>query len=74
LLLPYDYYRFGCYYDLLYIMYLSDDNTRNDVSACNIIGAFVNQVNANERRGTLTADLADHLRTQGEDIRSKLYC
>jgi hypothetical protein len=35
------------------------------------ICGFINQVNANERRGddTVTADQADELRTQAEDIR-----
>jgi hypothetical protein len=52
---------------------LSDDNPNNDESAvCGKLGAFINQVNANERRGTLTADQADNLRTQAEDIRNKL--
>ena len=54
---------------------LSDNNTRNDVSACNIIGtAFMNQVNANERQDTLTEDQAVDLRTQAEDFRDMLGC
>ena len=53
---------------------LSDDNPRNDASACNIVGAFMNQVNANERQDTLTEDQAADLRTQAEDIRSMLGC
>jgi hypothetical protein len=54
---------------------LSDDNTRNDASACNMIGtAFMNQVNANERQDTLTEDQATDLRTQAEDIRDTLGC
>jgi hypothetical protein len=52
---------------------LNDDNPNNDGSACGKLGAFINQVNANERRGgTLTADQADDLRTQAEDIRDAL--
>ena len=33
-----------------------------------------NQVNANETRDTLTADQADDIRTQAEDIRDQLSC
>jgi hypothetical protein len=52
---------------------LSDDNPNNDNSACGKLGAFINQVNAAERRDdTLTADQADELRTQAEDIRDVL--
>lgn len=51
---------------------LNDNNPNNDESACGSLGVFINQVNANERRGTLTADQADDLRTQAEDIRNKL--
>jgi hypothetical protein len=49
---------------------LSDNNpNNNDESAvCGKLGAFMNQVNAAERRGTLTPDQADDLRTQAEDI------
>jgi hypothetical protein len=52
----------------------SDDNPNNDVSAvCGKLGAFINQVNATERRGdTLTADQVDDLRIQAEDITIKL--
>jgi len=53
---------------------LSDDNPRNDASTCNIVGAFMNQVNANERRGTLTEDQSGDLTTQAEDIRNMLGC
>jgi hypothetical protein len=52
---------------------LSDDNPNNDkAAACGKLGAFMNQVNASERRDTLTADQADDLRTQAEDIRNEL--
>jgi hypothetical protein len=53
---------------------LNDDNPNNDVSVCGKLGAFINQVNANERRGTLTADDANVLRTQAEDVRDALDC
>ena len=53
---------------------LNDDNPNNDKAACGKLGAFINQVDANERRGTLTADQADHLRTQAQDIRNALGC
>ena len=56
-------------------MLLSDDNTRNDASACNMIGTpFMNQINANERQDTLTEDQATDLRTQAEDIGDMLGC
>jgi hypothetical protein len=51
---------------------LNDNNPNNDESACGKLGAFINQVNAAERRDTLTADQADVLRTQAEDIRDEL--
>jgi hypothetical protein len=52
---------------------LTDNNPNNDNSAaCGKLGAFINQVNANERRDTLTADEADELRTQAEDIQNVL--
>jgi Tol biopolymer transport system component/PKD repeat protein len=53
---------------------LNDDNPNNDNSACGRFGAFINQVNAAERRGSLTADQADGLRSQTEDIRDMLDC
>jgi hypothetical protein len=53
---------------------LNDDNPNNDQSACDELGAFINQVNAAERRDTLTAEQADVLRTQAEDIRNNLNC
>jgi hypothetical protein len=37
-------------------------------------GAFMNQVNANERQDTLTEDQAGDLRTQAQDIRNELDC
>ena len=52
---------------------LADNNSNNDESAaCGKLGAFINQVNANERRDTLTSDQADDLRTQSEEIRDVL--
>jgi hypothetical protein len=40
-----------------------------------MLGAFMNQINANERRGdSLTEDQAGDLRTQAEDIRDMLDC
>jgi hypothetical protein len=52
---------------------LSDDNPNNNESASGRLGAFMNQVDtAAERRDTLTRDQADNLRTQAEDIRTKL--
>jgi hypothetical protein len=55
---------------------LGDINPNNDGSAaCGKLGAFINQVNVNERRGgTLTADQANVLRRQAEDIRDALDC
>jgi Tol biopolymer transport system component len=53
---------------------LSDDNPNNDESACGTLDALINQVNANERSDTLTADEADELRTQAEDIMNQLDC
>jgi hypothetical protein len=53
---------------------LSDDNSRNDASACNIFGAFMERVDADERRGMLRADQAADLRTQAEVIMNQLDC
>jgi hypothetical protein len=48
-------------------------DTNNDKAAvCGKLGAFVNQVDSAERRDRLTADQADNLRTQAEDIRDAL--
>jgi HYR domain len=52
---------------------LNDNNPNNDESAvCGTLDALINHVNADERRDTLTADQADELRTQAEDIRNEL--
>jgi hypothetical protein len=51
---------------------LNDNSPNNDKAVGGKLGAFINQVNANERRDTLTADQADDLRTQAEDIIIKL--
>ena len=53
---------------------LSDNNPDNDRSICGKFSAFINQVNAAERRGSLTVVQADDLRTQAEDIRNMLDC
>jgi hypothetical protein len=55
---------------------LNDNNPNNDESAaCGTLDAFINQqVNAYERRDTLTADQANVLRIQAEDIRNILGC
>jgi Tol biopolymer transport system component/PKD repeat protein len=54
---------------------VTDNNARNDASACNLLGAaFINQVNVNDRLGTLTEDQAGDLRTQAQDIRDMLGC
>jgi hypothetical protein len=53
---------------------LNDNNPDNDESVCRTLDAFINQVNANERSDTLTADDADELSTQGEEIRNALDC
>jgi hypothetical protein len=39
-----------------------------------MLGAFMNQVNANERQDNLTEDQAADLRMQAEDIRNELDC
>jgi hypothetical protein len=53
---------------------LTDDNTNNDKAVCGRLDAFINQVIAAERRGTLTLDQANDLRTQAEDIMNQLNC
>ena len=53
---------------------LNDNNPNKDKAACGKLSAFINQINANERRGTLTADQADDLRTKAQDIRNALGC
>ena len=53
---------------------LTDDNPNNDKSACGKLDASIRQTDAAERRGTLTEQEADDLRTQAEDIRSDLGC
>jgi hypothetical protein len=53
---------------------LNDNNPNKDKAACGKLSAFINQINANERRGTLAADQADDLRTKAQDIRNALGC
>ena len=53
---------------------LNDDNPENDISACGRLDAFIREVNTAERRGTLTEDQANDLRTQATDIRTELGC
>lgn len=53
---------------------LGDDSPDNDRSACDRLGDFMNQINANERQDTLTEDQAADLRTQAQDIRNELDC
>ena len=53
---------------------LNDNNPDNDELVCGTLGALIDQLNANERTDTLTADEADDLSTQGEDIRNALDC
>jgi hypothetical protein len=53
---------------------LDDNNPNNDESAYDELGALINQVNANERRDTMTAEQADNLRTQAEGIMNQLDC
>jgi hypothetical protein len=53
---------------------LNDNNPDNDESVCRTLDALIDQVNANETSDTLTADEADDLRTQAEDIRDALGC
>jgi hypothetical protein len=53
---------------------LNDNNPNNNESACDELDAFINQLNADERRRTLTADQVDDLRSQAEDIRNMLDC
>jgi hypothetical protein len=56
------------------LVLINDDNTRNDASACNMLGAFMERIDANERGCRLTAGQVDSLRTQAEDIRDVLGC
>ena len=51
---------------------LNDNNPNNDESVCGTLDALIDQLNLNERRDTLTADQADNLRTQAEDIGNEL--
>jgi hypothetical protein len=53
---------------------LTDDNPSNDESACGRFDSFINQVNAAESHDDdmLTAEQADDLRTQAEEIRDVL--
>ena len=53
---------------------LNDNNPDNDESVCRTLDGFINHVNANERSDTLTADEADELNTQSEEIRNALDC
>jgi hypothetical protein len=52
---------------------LNDNNPKNDGSAvCDELGAFINDEIAAQTGSALTADQANGLRTQAEDIRNML--
>ena len=53
---------------------LDDNNPNNDAAACGNLQAFINQVNAQERRGELTAEEASELRQLAETSKSSLGC
>jgi hypothetical protein len=53
---------------------LTDDNPNNDIAVCGMLTAFINQVNAYERRDMLTEEQANELRMQADDIRNELNC
>jgi len=53
---------------------LNDDNIRNDAGACNMFSAFMQRVDADDRRDVMTSDQADDLTTQAEEIRNMLSC
>ncbi|MBI3760854.1 MAG: LamG domain-containing protein [Chloroflexi bacterium] len=53
---------------------LNDNNPDNDRAACGKLTAFINQVNAKERNGSLTAAQAAQLRQSAAAIKTDLRC
>ncbi len=51
---------------------LNDDNPNNDAAVCRKLSAFINEVNAREANGQLTAAQADQLRQSANAIRASL--
>ena len=53
---------------------LSDNNPANDISACGSLNAFINEVNAKQASGQLTAAQANQLRQAANAIKVSLGC
>lgn len=53
---------------------LSDGNPNNDGAACDKLNAFINQVNAKEGSGELTASQASALRDTANEIKAAIGC
>ncbi len=53
---------------------LNDGNPHNDVAACGKLTAFINDVDAQEQNGQLTATQAEELRQAAEGMKAVLGC
>ncbi|MCH8008217.1 MAG: LamG domain-containing protein [Chloroflexi bacterium] len=53
---------------------LNDGNPHNDVAACGKLTAFINDVDAQEQNGQLTATQAEELREAAEGMKAVLGC
>jgi hypothetical protein len=53
---------------------LGDSNPNNDMGSCGVMNGFINQVNAKERKGELSATEAEELRSAAETVKSLLGC
>lgn len=53
---------------------LNDTNPNNDSASCGVLTGFINQVNAQERRGELTTEQADELRLAVEEVKTLIGC
>ena len=56
------------------IKILTDDNPNNDKAVCGKLDAFINEVNAKEKNGSLTATQATKLRQLANAIKVSLGC
>jgi len=56
------------------IQLLEDHDPTNDISVCDKLASFIEQVNAKEANGQLTLDQAVELRQQAMDLQNSLGC
>jgi len=53
---------------------LEDTNLNNDRSACNKLGAFIQQVNAQTQNNSITQEQSNQLKQAAQSIQNSLGC